>query len=238
MTPQEQQYAPGIHHAQSASLHKDVGRFLASVMGLMFVGLGFTAVVMFVMEQIYQSNPDIAITLFGGGIVRWVVMLAPLAFVWFFSGRVATLSRTAAQATFLLFAGLLGVSLSWVPLVYSGVSMLSAFGVTAITFAATAAYGYVTKRDMSGMGRFLFMALIGLIVAGFASMYIPGMGFWVSAVGVLVFSAYTAYDTQRIRQTYLVQGGQNNLAIRGALSFYLNFVNLFLDILRLMGGRD
>lgn len=237
MTPQEHQYAPGMNHAQSASLHKDVGRFMASVMGVMCLGLAFTALVMFVMEAVFVSNPNVALTLFGGPL-RWVVMLAPLGFVWFFSGRISNLSKQGATATFLAFAGLMGVSLSWVPLVYSGVSMLSAFGVTAVTFGATAVFGYVTKKDMSGMGRFLFMAVIGLIIAGLASMFIPGMGFWVAGIGVLVFAAYTAYDTQRIRQAYLVQGGQQNLAVMGALELYLNFVNIFLYILRLMGGRD
>lgn len=210
---------------------------MASVMGLMCLGLGFTAVVMFAMEAWFTANPEIAFTLFGGPL-KWVIMLAPLGFVWFFSSRISNLSKSGAQVAFMVFAGLMGLSISWVPLVYSGVSILSAFGVTAITFGVTSAFGYLTKKDMSGMGRFLFMALIGLIIAGVASMFIPGIGFWVAGIGVLIFSAYTAYDTQRIRQQYLVSGGQNNLAIVGALELYLNFVNIFLYILRLMGGRD
>lgn len=237
MIPQQPHSAPAIEPENHASLHQGVGRFMASVMGLMGIGLGLTAVVMLVMEMIFRQSLEAQQLLFGTPL-RWVLAFGPLAFVWFFSSRISRMSPFAARAAFLSFATLMGLSISWVPLVYSGATMFSAFGVTAVTFAATAAFGYFTKRDMSGLGRFLFMSVIGLIVASVASWVFPALSFWVSAVGVVVFSVYTAYDAQRVRQLYLVDGGSRNLAVFGALSFYINFVNIFLSLLRLFGGRD
>ena len=234
---QEPQFAPGMHAAQRPRLHAGVDQFMASVMGLMSLGLGVTAGVVFLLEQFFLANPDLLLTLFGGPL-RWVVRLAPLAFVWFFGSRISELSTNSARITFFAFAALMGVSVSWIPFAYTGVTILSAFGVTAVTFGAMALFGYVTKKDMSGMGRFLFMSIIGLIVAGIASWFIPGLSLIVSAVGVLIFAALTAYDTQRIRQIYLVNGGASNLAVHGALELYLDFINIFLYLLRLFGSRD
>lgn len=235
--PQQPYSAPAIETENHASLHQGVGRFMASVMGLMSIGLGLTAVVMLVMEMIFRQSIEAQELLFGTPL-RWVLAFGPLAFVWFFSGRISRLSPMAARAAFLSFAALMGLSISWVPLVYTGATIFAAFGVTAVTFGATAAFGYFTKRDMSGLGRFLYMSVFGLIAASIASWVFPALSFWVSAVGVVIFSVYTAYDAQRVRQLYLTGGGSRNLAVFGALSFYINFVNIFLSLLRLFGGRD
>lgn len=211
---------------------------MASVMGLMGIGLAVTAAVIFAMQMVFTANPQLLVTMFQSNLM-WVIALAPLGFVFFFSSRISSMSPTGARVAFLSFASLMGIATSWIPFAYSGVTILSAFGVTSLTFGALALFGYTTKKDLSGWGRFLFMAVIGLIIAGVASFFFPQISFFVSVIGILVFSALTAYDTQKIRQMYLINGARDNLAVHGALELYLDFVNIFMYLLRLFGGsRD
>jgi hypothetical protein len=175
--------------------------------------------------------------------LQWVVMLAPLAFVMVLSFGINKLSVGAAQATFWAFAAIMGVSLSSIFLVYTDASIAKVFFITAATFGAMSLYGYTTKRDLTGMGNFLMMGLIGLIIASIVNIFMQSsmMDFIISAVGVLIFVGLTAYDTQKIKEGYSEAFGAEVLAkgaIMGALSLYLDFINLFMMLLRLFGNRE
>jgi len=179
--------------------------------------------------------------------LRWVVMLAPLAFI--FLGFGALMSRASAagvQLGFFFFAGLIGLSISSIFLVFTDFSIVNTFLVTAIAFAGLSLWGYTTKKDISGWGTFLIMGVIGLIVAMIVNMFLasPAMEFAISAIGVLIFAGLTAYDTQKIKTTYVAHahaGDQEWLdksAYAGALNLYLDFLNLFMFLLHFMGGRE
>ncbi|MCP5410693.1 MAG: Bax inhibitor-1/YccA family protein [Alphaproteobacteria bacterium] len=176
-------------------------------------------------------------------ILGWVVMLAPLAMVFFLSFRIMHMSLPAAQATFWLYAGLVGASLSSILLVYTGASIALTFFVTAATFGAMSLWGYTTKRDLTGMGNFLMMGLIGILIAMLANMFFhsAAIEFVVSILGVLIFTGLTAWDTQKIKNTYYQVSHDGTLAgkmaVMGALSLYLDFLNIFLFLLRFLGDR-
>lgn len=174
--------------------------------------------------------------------LRWVIMLAPLAAVFFLSFRVQSMSISAAQTTFWVYAGLVGLSLSSIFLVYTTASIAQTFFATAAAFGALSLYGYTTKRDLTAMGSFLIMGVFGLIIASVINIFLQSsaLSFAVSAIGVLVFAGLTAYDTQKIKEMYyenddpLVAGRK---AIMGALSLYLDFINMFMFLLQFMGDR-
>jgi FtsH-binding integral membrane protein len=174
--------------------------------------------------------------------LKWVVIFAPLALVFFLSFRIQHLSVGAAQTTFWIYAAAVGLSLATIFLVYTAQSITQVFFITAATFGAMSLWGYTTKRDLTGMGSFLFMGLIGLIVASLVGFFwqSTALQFAISVVGVLVFTGLTAYDTQKIKEMYYV-GDDGTVAgkkaIMGALSLYLDFINLFLMLLRLFGDR-
>ncbi|ODT72680.1 MAG: hypothetical protein ABS75_02405 [Pelagibacterium sp. SCN 63-23] len=175
--------------------------------------------------------------------LQWVVMLAPLAFVLVLSFGINKLSVGAAQAVFWAFAAIMGVSLSSIFLVYTDASIAKVFFITAATFGAMSLYGYTTKRDLTGMGSFLMMGLIGLIIASIVNIFMQSsmLEFAISAIGVLIFVGLTAYDTQKIKESYSEHYGADVMAknaIMGALSLYLDFINLFLMLLRLFGNRE
>jgi FtsH-binding integral membrane protein len=176
-------------------------------------------------------------------LLGWVVMLAPLGLVFFLSFRVMQMSLAAAQATFWAYAGLVGASLASILIVYTGASVALTFFVTAATFGAMSLWGYTTKRDLTGFGSFLFMGLIGVLIAAVANMFFrsPAIDFVVSVLGVLIFTGLTAWDTQKIKNTYYQVGHDGTLAgkmaVVGALSLYLDFLNIFLFLLRFLGNR-
>jgi FtsH-binding integral membrane protein len=175
--------------------------------------------------------------------LMWVVALAPLAFVLVLSFGINKLSVGAAQATFWAFAAVMGLSLSSIFMVYTDASIAKVFFITAATFGAMSLYGYTTKRDLTGVGNFLIMGLIGLIIASIVNIFLASsmLDFAISAIGVLIFVGLTAYDTQKIKESYDVSFGADVLAkgaIMGALSLYLDFINLFLMLLRLFGNRE
>jgi FtsH-binding integral membrane protein len=175
--------------------------------------------------------------------LAWVVMLAPLAFVMVLSFGINKMSVGTAQLVFWAFAAVMGLSLSSIFLVYTGASISKVFFITAATFGAMSLYGYTTKRDLTSIGNFLIMGLIGLIIASIVNIFLASsmLDFAISAVGVLIFVGLTAYDTQKIKESYNEAHGMDVMAknaIMGALSLYLDFINLFMMLLRLFGNRN
>ena len=178
--------------------------------------------------------------------LKWVVMFAPLIMVFAFSAMLNRMSVGAAQLFFYVYAAAMGLSLAFIFAVYTNTSIAQTFLVTSIAFAGLSLYGYTTKKDLSGMGTFLMMGLIGLIVASVVNIFLASsaLAFAVSVIGVLIFAGLTAYDTQTIKNTYLqhAQAGDQDWlgksAIMGALSLYLDFINMFMFLLQFMGNRD
>jgi hypothetical protein len=205
-----------------------------------FMGLGL--VVTGLVALFVASTPALYVPIFQTPL-KWAVMLAPLAFVFFLSFRIHAVSAATAQLLFWGFCAVMGLSLASVFLVFTGTSIASTFFITAAMFGVTSLYGYTTKRDQSRFGSFLFMGLIGIVIASLVNLFIGSsvMQFAISVIGVLVFTGLTAYDTQSIKEQYAESSGQEantKLAVFGALSLYLNFINLFQLLLSLTGQRD
>lgn len=178
--------------------------------------------------------------------LKWLFMLAPLVMVFAISAGISRFKPATSQMLFWVFSALMGISLSSIFLVYTQTSIVRVFFITAASFGALSLYGYTTKRDMTGMGSFLMMGLFGIIIASLVNLFIASsaLQFFVSVIGVLIFAGLTAYDTQRLKNDYIYgyasQGGEmaERAAITGALSLYLNFINLFTLLLQLLGQRD
>ncbi|MEL6639940.1 MAG: Bax inhibitor-1/YccA family protein [Pseudomonadota bacterium] len=202
-------------------------------------------------NAVAQIGADTYLTGLGQAIyaspLRWVIMLAPLAFVFFgFGAAVNRLSAAGVQSVFYIFAALMGLSLSSIFIVYTGFSIAQVFLITSISFAGLSIWGYTTKKDISGWGSFLIMGVIGLIVASLANLWFqsPAIMFAVSILGVLIFAGLTAYDTQKIKNDYIQhamhadQEWLGKAAIMGALNLYLDFINMFMFLLQLLGNRE
>jgi len=193
---------------------------------------------LFYHEVLTANGASLSPTMLG-----WVVMLAPIALVFLLSFRIMQMSQAAAQTTFWVYSALTGASLASILIVYTGASVAMTFFVTAATFGTMSLWGYTTKRDLTGMGHFLFMGLIGILLASLANFFFksPAINFVVSVLGVLIFTGLTAWDTQKIKATYYAVGGDTAVAgkaaIMGALALYLDFLNIFLFLLRFMGNR-
>ena len=177
-----------------------------------------------------------------GSPLKWIVMLAPLGFVFYLSARINRMSVSAAQITFWLFASIMGLSLASVFIEFTQTSIARVFFITAGTFGAMSLYGYTTKRDLTKLGSFLMMGLIGIIIASLVNIFLksPMMYFVISILGVLIFVGLTAYDTQKIKNMYAVSDTgelMGKKAVMGALTLYLDFINLFIMLLRLFGQR-
>ena len=189
------------------------------------------------------SNEPLLNLIFGNKIVFYGLIIGELAFVFGLSSMINKLSATMARLGFLFYAALNGLTISFIFLVYTSGSIASTFFITALTFALMSAYGYFTKRDLTTLGNLAFMALIGLIIASIANMFMKSeMLYWITTyAGVLIFVALTAYDTQKIKNMYFEDGINSEAgkkgAILGALSLYLDFINLFLYLLRILGDR-
>ena len=174
--------------------------------------------------------------------LMWVLMLAPLGIVFYMSFGIRKMSAAKAQTTFWIFAALMGASLSSIFLIYTGASITRVFFITSATFGAMSIYGYTTKRDLTKLGSFLMMGLFGIIIASIVNMFMNSamMYYVISILGVLIFVGLTAYDTQKIKNMYLVSDTgevMGKKAVMGALTHYLDFINLFIMILRLFGLR-
>jgi FtsH-binding integral membrane protein len=214
-----------------------VGAFLRSVYGWMCVGLLVTAGVAFAIA----SSPTFIETLLLNRVLIWVILLAQLGLVFYLSARVDKVAPTTAAGLFLIYSALVGVTSSVILLIYTAASVTSTFLIAASMFAVMAGFGTLTKRSLAGWGQFLFMGLIGLIVAMIVGFFWQNdaLQFVISVVGVLVFTGLTAWDAQRLKQmaVALPDGRVGSYAVVGALSLYLDFINLFFMLLRLMGGR-
>ena len=224
--------------ADRAVIDEGLRSYMLRVYNYMASGLALTGIVAYAVA----STPALMNAIFGTPLL-WVVMLAPLGIVFFMSARIQKMSAGAAQATFWIFAVLMGMSLASIFVVYTGTSIARVFFITASVFGAVSIYGYTTKRDLSGWGSFLFMGLIGIIIASIVNWFLASsaLEFAISVIGVLVFVGLTAYDTQNIKEMYVRSDStavMSKKAIMGALRLYLDFINLFLMLLRLFGGRS
>lgn len=214
-----------------------VGAFLSKVYGWMFVGLLITAVIAFAVA----SSPVLIETLILNRLLFWGLLFAQLGLVFYLSARVDRVAPATAAGLFVLYSALVGVTSSVILLIYTGSSITQTFIVTAGMFGATAVFGTVTKRSLAGLGHFMFMGLIGLLLAMIVGVFwhSDALQFVISVVGVLVFTGLTAWDAQRLKQmaVALPDGRVGAYAVVGALSLYLDFINLFFFLLRLTGNR-
>ena len=209
--------------------------FMLRIYNHMAAGVAVTALVAWLTYQL--TGPELL-----ASPLMWVFVLAPLALVFFISSRINTLSVTTARWLFFVYAALVGVSLSTLFHIYTNSSITRVFFITAAMFGALSLFGYTTRRDLSGLGTFLFMGLIGVIIASLVNLFLrsTGLDWLISVVGVGVFSGLTAYDTQRIKAMYNGTDDETSAgrkSVIAALSLYLNFINLFMMLLRLFGGR-
>ncbi len=236
--------------AQTHAVDEGLRAYMLKVYNYMSSGILLTGIVSLVLFKLSViMTPDGSITgLTGVGnalynsSLMWVVMLAPLGVVFYMSFGIRKMSASKAQGTFWIFAALMGASLSSIFLIYTGTSITRVFFITAGTFGAMSIYGYTTKRDLTKLGSFLMMGLIGIIIASVVNIFMKSsmMYFVISILGVLIFVGLTAYDTQKIKNMYLVSDSgeiMGKKAVMGALTLYLDFINLFIMLLRLFGQR-
>ncbi len=214
-----------------------VTTFLRSVYGWMAAGLAVTALV----AWFVAASPQIVTTIASNRLLFWALMLSQIGIVVWLSARVQTMAPATASMLFLLYSGLTGLTMSFVLLAFTGESVATTFMVTAGTFGALATYGTVTSRSLAGWGQFLFMGLIGVVIASVVGMFWQNDAFQfvLSFIGVIVFTGLTAYDAQRLKSMALAtpNGQTGSYAIVGALTLYLDFINLFMMLLRLTGTR-
>jgi len=227
--------------ARTLNIDAGLRAHMNKVYGLMSIGMTVTGLV----AWIVGSKPGVFWSAIFGSPLKWVVMFAPLAVVFAFGAMIHKMSASTAQMVFYGFSALMGLSISYIFAVYTGVSIAQTFLVTAISFAGLSLYGYTTKRNLSAMGSFLMMGLIGLIVASIVNIFLASsaLQFAISVIGVLIFAGLTAYDTQNIKNTYLqlAQSDRDFLgkaAILGALQLYLDFLNMFMFLLQFLGNRN
>jgi uncharacterized protein len=222
--------------------------YMIRVYNYMTAGVALTGLVAWFAFQaaVTDAGGSLQLTSFGHAIFQsplmWVFVLAPLGLVMLLSFGINRLSAGTALTLFFVYAGLLGLSLASIFLVYTGASITRVFFISAATFGAMSLYGYTTQRDLTGVGSFMFMGLIGIILASLVNIFLKSSGLdWaISVIGVLVFVGLTAYDTQRIKEMYSVNDDgtvSGRKAVMGALSLYLDFINLFLMLLRIFGDR-
>ncbi len=229
-----------IRRARAADIPVDEGlrAYMLKIYNYMGLALGVTGAV-----ALFVASSETMIQTIYGTPLQWVVMLAPLGFVMVLSFGINRLSTGAAQLLFWAFAAVMGMSISWIFLAYTGTSIARTFFISASVFGAMSLYGYTTKRSLAGWGSFLFMGVIGLIIAMVVNMFMAStaMQFAISVIGVLIFTALTAYDTQKLKLMYVQGDGTattEKKAIMGALTLYLDFINLFMFMLHLFGNRE
>lgn len=211
---------------------------MVRVYNYMMLGLGITGAVAFAV-----ANIEPLYNLIFGTPLAWVAMLAPLGFMFFFSFKAGSSSAAKLQTMFWVFCGLMGLSMATIFTAFAATDITRAFFVTAAMFGATSLWGYTTKRDLTGMGAFMAMGLLGLVIASVVNIFLAStaMQWAVSVAGVVIFTGLTAYDTQNIKEQYAAGNGvetNGKLAVMGALSLYLNFINLFQMLLSLLSNRN
>lgn len=231
----------------AANIDAGLRAHMNKIYGTMSIGLLLTFAVAWAMG----SNPALLSILrdpatLQPNILGYVVMFAPLGMIFLFGGMINRMSAAGAQIFFYVFASVMGLSISWIFAAYTGMSIASVFLYTSIAFAGLSLFGYTTQKDISSWGSFLIMGVIGLVVASIVNMFLgsPAIMFAIPAIGVLIFAGLTAYDTQRLKTEYLAHAHHGDSewlgksAILGALSLYLNFINLFMMLLSLFGNRE
>ncbi len=244
--------------AEPGVMDEGLRSYMLGVYNYMAAGIALTGIVAYFMFSMLTTNdPALATAQLRNGVMltstgqavyssplMWVIILAPLAFVLLLSFRVYSMSAAATQMAFWAFAAVMGASMSTIFLRYTGQSITQIFFVTAAAFAALSLYGYTTKKDLSGWGTFLFMGVIGLILASLVNIWLGSapLAFAISAICVLVFAGLTAYDTQQIKDNYYMIAGDGEMlakgAVMGALNLYLDFINMFQGMLALFGSRE
>ena len=235
---------------RTAAVDAGLRTYMLRVYNYMGAAVALTGVVAWLCFQnavvTNEAGAITGLTSFGqmilGGYTPIILMLATLGLVFFISFRIHTLQYTTALALFMVYAALLGAALTSIFVAYTGASVARVFFISAASFGALSLYGYTTQRDLSAMGSFLIMGLVGILLAGIVNIFLQSgaLGFVISAVGVLVFAGLTAWDTQRIKEMYDVQDDGSvagRKAVMGALTLYLDFINLFLFLLRFLGDR-
>ncbi|NQW01057.1 MAG: Bax inhibitor-1/YccA family protein [Rhodospirillales bacterium] len=224
--------------AATSQIDEGLRLYMLKVYNYMCIALGLTGAVAYA-----ASTSQSLMAAIYGTPLQWVVMLAPLGLVFFLSARINQMKAQTAQTVFWIYSALVGLSISYIFMIYTGASITRVFFITSAAFAGLSLYGYTTKRDLSGMGSFLVMGLIGIIIASVVNIFLASSAlmFVISVVGVLVFAGLTAYDTQAIKAIYLESDGSEThekKAIMGALRLYLDFLNMFLMLLHLFGNRE
>ena len=220
-----------------AQVDQGLRSYMLRVYNYMATGLGLTGLTAYFVA----ITPSLFNAIYGTPFY-WIVALAPLGFVFYLSARLHKISFAKAQTVFWIFSGVMGLSMAYIFIAFTGASIARVFFITAGTFAGMSLYGYTTKKDLTGWGSFLFMGLIGIIIAMIVNIFLQSgmLSFIISCVGVLVFVGLTAYDTQRIKEMYYASDHpeiSGKKAIMGALKLYLDFINLFIMLLRLFGQR-
>ena len=239
--------------AESHAIDEGLRSYMLKVYNYMASGVFLTGIVSLILFRL-SGGYDIQVTSSGitgltgvgqalfASPLMWIVMLAPLGIVFYMSFGINKMSASKAQTTFWVFAALMGLSLSSILLVYTGLSVTRVFFISSATFGAMSIYGYTTKRDLTKLGSFLMMGLIGIIIASIVNIFLKSsmMYFVISILGVLIFVGLTAYDTQKIKNMYAASDSgeiMGKKAVMGALTLYLDFINLFIMLLRLFGQR-
>ncbi|MFZ7090177.1 Bax inhibitor-1/YccA family protein [Primorskyibacter sp. 2E233] len=239
--------AAGVSGARAAQIDEGLRAHMNKVYATMSVGTLLT----FLVAWAVGSNANLLsvfrdpVTL-QPNILGWIVMFAPLGMIFLFSGLLNRISAAGAQLFFYGFASVMGLSMAWIFVAFTGMSIAQVFLVTSIAFAGLSLWGYTTKKDISGWGSFLIMGVIGLVVASLINIWLqsPAIYFAVSILGVLIFAGLTAYDTQKIKNTYIQHAAHadqewlGKAAIMGALELYLDFINMFMFLLQLLGNRE
>jgi FtsH-binding integral membrane protein len=228
----------GYARAQTAEIDAGLRAHMQKVYAYMGGGLALTGVVSYLV-----GNNEAMLAAIYGTPLAWVVMFAPLAFAFFFGMRIHAMNASTAQILFWVFAGVMGLSLSYIFAVYTTASIVKTFFIAATTFLGMSLWGYTTKKDLSGMGTFLIMGVFGLIIASIVNilMQSSALEFAISAIGVLVFTGLAAYDTQKVKEFYWEADGHEvatKKSILGAFVLYMDFINLFLFMLRFLGNRE
>ncbi|HSE78463.1 MAG TPA: Bax inhibitor-1/YccA family protein [Alphaproteobacteria bacterium] len=236
MLETEKRYMARPTTIDTVAIDEGLRAYMLRVYNYMASGVLLTGIVAYVV-----ANTSLAEVIFGSPLM-WVVMFAPLAFVMILSFGINRLSFGTAQAIYWVYCAVMGASLASILLVFTGASVARVFFITAATFGAMSLYGYTTKADLSRFGSFLFMGLIGIILASLVNIFIgsTALQFAISVIGVLVFVGLTAYDTQRIKEIYLESDDSETMgkkALMGALALYLDFINLFILLMQLFGQR-
>jgi len=222
----------------SAQYNEGLRAYMLRIYNYMACALALTGAVAF----FASSSPAFMQAIYGTPL-KLLVMLAPIGIVMYLSFRINSLSVKSAQTWFWIYAGAMGPSLSFIFLVYTGASIARCFFITASVFGSMSLYGYTTKKDLTGMGSFMIMGLFGIILASIVNLFMQssGLDFAISALGVIIFTGLTAYDTQKLKELYYVTGGSQDAigkaSIMGALTLYLDFINLMIMMIRLYADR-